>query len=162
MPKIMEKAPRDSAGVIAPPLIIFAVILALGLILRWVYPVGFIPFPAMAGKAVGASLLAVSGPPALYSAVLMRRRKTAIDPGKSTTAIVSDGPFGYTRNPLYVSLLLLFLGIAVLLDSLWLLLFLPVLFLALNFGVVVREERYLERKFGEEYLKYKKRVRRWI
>lgn len=99
----------------------------------------------------------------LFSAFsAMRRRATNVEPWKPTTAIVSDGVFGFSRNPIYLSMTLLYIGIALLLDSLWLLLLIFPLLMIVTFGVIVREEKYLETKFGAEYLDYKNRVRRWL
>jgi protein-S-isoprenylcysteine O-methyltransferase Ste14 len=77
-------------------------------------------------------------------------------------ALVVDGPFRFTRNPLYLSLTLLYSGTALLLNLLWVVLLLPIALVIMQFGVISREERYLEKKFGQEYLRYKTRVRRWI
>lgn len=91
-----------------------------------------------------------------------RLAATSPSPYKSSTAIISSGPFGITRNPLYVGLNLIMLGVGFWFNSLWVLLALPPTFLVLLFGVVLREERYLEQKFGKEYLDYKNSVRRWV
>ena len=90
------------------------------------------------------------------------RARTAFDIRQPTTTIVTDGPFRYSRNPMYISLTLLYMGLAVLINSLWILLLLLPVLLVIQNGVVKREEQYLERKFGETYLRYKAQVRRWI
>jgi protein-S-isoprenylcysteine O-methyltransferase Ste14 len=92
----------------------------------------------------------------------MRAAGTNIHPNLPATAVVSYGPFAFTRNPLYVSLLAMFAGIGVALASLAFLAVLVPFALLLHFGVVLREERYLEAKFGDAYLRYTSRVRRWI
>jgi len=92
----------------------------------------------------------------------MMRAGTNVDPTQPATVLVVDGPFKYTRNPLYLSLTLLYAGIAILVNSLWTMLLLPVVLVVMRKGVVDREERYLARKFGEQYLRYKASVRRWI
>ena len=76
--------------------------------------------------------------------------------------IVARGPFGLTRNPLYLALTTMLLVMALLANSGWFYLSVPLLFATLHFGVVLREERYLEGKFGDEYSSYKNRVRRWF
>ena len=92
----------------------------------------------------------------------MKAAGTNVSPHNPTLAIVKCGPYRFTRNPLYVSLCLLQLGISLRLND-WIALSLTlVLFGMLHYGVVLREEIYLERKFGEEYLAYKRSVRRWI
>jgi protein-S-isoprenylcysteine O-methyltransferase Ste14 len=76
--------------------------------------------------------------------------------------MVTQGPFQYTRNPAYLSMTMIYTGISSLANALWAILLLPVALQVIQRGVIEREERYLERKFGEEYLRYKARVRRWI
>jgi protein-S-isoprenylcysteine O-methyltransferase Ste14 len=76
--------------------------------------------------------------------------------------VVSEGPFRYTRNPAYLSMAMIYTAIASLANALWAIIMLPIALLVIQRGVIEREERYLERKFGEEYLRYKARVRRWI
>ncbi len=99
---------------------------------------------------------------AIRTFIAMRKNKAALGYTQSTTKLIVDGPFGFTRNPLYLSLLLATGGIAIFANSMWYLIALLPLFLILNFGVVPREEKYLENRFGEEYVQYKKRVSRWI
>ena len=76
--------------------------------------------------------------------------------------MVTQGPFRYTRNPAYLSMTIIYTGISSLVNALWAILLLPVALLVIQRGVIEREERYLERKFGEEYIRYKAQVRRWI
>jgi protein-S-isoprenylcysteine O-methyltransferase Ste14 len=76
--------------------------------------------------------------------------------------LTTEGPFRYTRNPGYLGLAIIYAGIAVLRNALWAILFLPVVLYVIEREVIGREERYLERTFGEEYLAYKARVRRWV
>ena len=92
----------------------------------------------------------------------MRRAKTNVEPWKPTTAILDTGIYGISRNPIYIAMALVYAGIAFLFNSFW---FLPPLILVLliiHFGVILREEKYLADKFGDEYLNYKNRVRRWL
>jgi protein-S-isoprenylcysteine O-methyltransferase Ste14 len=76
--------------------------------------------------------------------------------------MVTEGPFRYTRNPAYLSMAMIYAGISSLANALWAILLLPATLLVVQRGVIEREERYLERKFGEEYLRYKERVHRWL
>jgi protein-S-isoprenylcysteine O-methyltransferase Ste14 len=158
----MRQNKTDTAGVVAPPPLVVAAALVAGLLLHLAFPVRFIPLAWKARLIVAAPFLAVSAALALLSYKVLRLNSTPVDPGKPTVKVVVDGPYRFTRNPLYVSLLLLYSALAVLLNSLWPVLLLPPLFAVLHFGVVVREEKYLEGKFGPAYLDYKKRVRRWI
>jgi protein-S-isoprenylcysteine O-methyltransferase Ste14 len=151
---------QDTPGVIAPPPLIYAAALIAGLILHAMYPVRFLPStltPVMGWSLIGAGIfLIVAGFRAMH------RAHTPVDPYKPSTAIVVEGPYRFSRNPLYVSLTIVYVGIAMLINTLWVLLLLPVILFIIRRGVIDREERYLEQKFGEEYLRYKANVRRWI
>ncbi len=92
----------------------------------------------------------------------MHRAGTNVNPYKPTSGLVVNGPFRFTRNPIYLAFTLLYGGIAALVNALWAILLLPILLVIMRCGVIEREERYLEQKFGQEYLRYKERVRRWI
>lgn len=156
----MNDGNRDTAGVIMPPPLLFAGALLLGLLLDWQWPTAVIGGHGqywLGGALFGAGLLLV------FNAMrAFKRAGTNVEPYKPTTAIVTDGPYRYSRNPIYVALFLAYFGIAVAVDSLWLLaLALPLYFVMIS-GVIAREERYLERKFGDEYLRYKASVRRWL
>jgi len=90
------------------------------------------------------------------------RAGTPPNPGEPTTAIVAVGPYRFTPNPIYLSFTLLYAGVTVVANALWAVVLLPGVLIVMRRGVIDREERYLERRFGEEYRRYKARVRRWI
>ncbi len=156
----MSEETVDNPGVIAFPPALFAGTLALGLLLHFIFPVTFLPrlIAIALGVVVivGAALIAISA----FRA--MRRAQTAVNPSRPTTAIVSDGAFGFSRNPIYLSLTMLYVGIALLFNALWALLLLLPLVVVVQNGVIKREEHYLERKFGDEYSRYQASVRRWV
>src|SRR5215218_6616348 len=87
---------------------------------------------------------------------------TTLDVDKPVSSLVQNGPFRYSRNPGYLSLTMIYAGIAILRNALWAILFLPLLLIVTQRELIEREERYLQRTFGEEYLAYKRRVRRWV
>ena len=151
---------HDSPGVVVLPPVLFGGALALGLVLHWMQPVR--PLSPLPARLLGFLLLIASSALALSGERAMKRAGTNIRPDQPTTAIVSEGPFRFTRNPLYVSLTGLYLGITLVVNALWPLLLLIPTLVVLQWGVVAREERYLEAKFGESYRTYKSRVRRWI
>ncbi|MCH7906053.1 MAG: isoprenylcysteine carboxylmethyltransferase family protein [Chloroflexi bacterium] len=99
---------------------------------------------------------------AMWTLFTFRRSGEHPDPGHPTEALVTDGPFRYSRNPIYLGFTSLGLGIGLALNSYWVLGSVPVAFLALQFLVVTREERYLETVIGREYAEYRARVRRWL
>lgn len=118
--------------------------------------------PQTPARWFGVLLILISIPIGVSAVRALARAKTTFDTRKPTTAVVTDGAFRYSRNPMYLSMTLLYVGIAFLVNSLWILLVVLPLIVVIQSGVVEREERYLERKFGEEYLRYKANVRRWI
>lgn len=151
---------RDISGVIAPPPLIFLAGLAAGFGLEALLPGTSLP-DALAWIAGGVLLLA--GVALLVSFErAFHRKRTAANPWRPTTAIATDGPYRLTRNPAYLGMALVYLGIALLSQALWVLLPLPLVLAIVDRGVIAREERYLERKFGQEYLDYRGRVRRWV
>lgn len=87
---------------------------------------------------------------------------TNLNVHRPTTTIITDGPYRYSRNPAYLALTLLYVGVSILLASFWALVLVVPAVLTLTYGVIVREERYLDRKFGDDYRRYKASVRRWI
>lgn len=156
----MSNETQDAAGVGVPPPLLYGGTLAAGLLLSRFFPSAALP--RRLAQIVGGLLFALSflfGPPAI---VAMRRAQTGIAPTDPTTTIIDRGPFRYSRNPIYVSFTLIYAGVASFANSLWALLFLPGVLLLIRRQVVNREEPYLERVFGNEYLNYKQRVRRWL
>ncbi len=151
----------DHPDVIAPPPLIYLGFLGVGLLLDQVWPVAA-PVAASPRYWLALALFGVGLVIALAGFREFRRAKTNVNPHKPTTAIITGGPYAYTRNPLYVALALFHGAIAIALGNVWALLLLVPALLVIRYGVIAREERYLEAKFGAEYLAYKGRVRRWL
>jgi protein-S-isoprenylcysteine O-methyltransferase Ste14 len=107
-------------------------------------------------------IIALSIPIVISAFKALARARTAFDARKPTSALVRDGAFQYSRNPTYLSLTLLHVGLALVLGLPWVLLMVVPAVALTQWGVVLREERYLEAKFGEEYRRYKANVRRWL
>ena len=99
---------------------------------------------------------------AIWAIVTFRSAGTRVETTEPTRAIVTHGPYRFTRNPIYVGMFLGQTGLAIGFDNLWILAMLIPFYLVLRYGVVAREEAYLERKFGDVYSDYKSRVRRWL
>lgn len=118
---------------------------------------------ATPARMIGGGLILAAGAGFLAAALgLFRRARTRPEPWRPTTAIVTTGVYSVTRNPMYVGMALAYAGIAVLADAPTALLLLPLVLVVIHVGVIRREERYLEDKFGPEYLRYKAQVRRWL
>ena len=156
----MTEERPDHADVIGPPPLLYTAALVIGAGLEWFWPtaIGLGWLPLLLGAILILAGLAI----ALWGALALRRAGTAIPPNRPTTELVTDGPFRWSRNPLYLALTLIYAGVGLIADDLWILVLLVPLLLLLHWGVVVREERYLEAKFGEAYRRYKQRVRRWL
>jgi protein-S-isoprenylcysteine O-methyltransferase Ste14 len=152
---------RDSSNAIVRPPLAWAFAFAIGLGLDWLYPLPFVP-ASIPNRWIGAVLFAAAFALAIWAIVTIRRAGTAVETIKPTTTIVSSGPYRFTRNPIYLGMFLGQLGLAVGFNSLWILVMLIPFYFVLRYGVVAREEAYLERKFGGVYLGYKSRVRRWL
>lgn len=153
-------SPKDNAGVVAPAPVIYGAAFALGLAAEFTLPT--VPLPRTVVLWLGVVIVVLSIPIVVSAFKALARARTAFDVRRPTSTIVSDGAFQYSRNPTYLSLTLLYVGLALVLGSPWVL-FMVVPAVALTqWGVVLREERYLEAKFGEEYRRYKAKVRQWL
>ncbi|KGN30153.1 hypothetical protein N802_09780 [Knoellia sinensis KCTC 19936] len=97
-----------------------------------------------------------------WALILFHRQRTGLLPGQATTVIMESGPFSLSRNPLYLGMLVLHAGIALLIPSVWALLMVPVAAALLHWGAILPEERFLAREFGADYTDYASRVRRWL
>jgi protein-S-isoprenylcysteine O-methyltransferase Ste14 len=155
---------KDTAGVIAPPPLIYAGVLAAAFALDWAWPLAMVPggLANPVQYALGAAVFAVGGIIAGVAARQFSRAGTSIPPWRPTTALVTDGPYRWSRNPMYVALTLAYVGIGVAGDNGWVALLLAPLLALMRFGVIAREEAYLARTFGDSYRDYTARVRRWL
>lgn len=150
----------DNAGVIAPPPLIFAVPLVATLLVNRKLGLRFLPDGLR--RPVGLPLLAIGATLGFSFLREMRRAQTPVDPYKPVANLTTDGPFAYTRNPAYLGMAAIFSGVSALANSLPSALILPAVLAVIDRGVIEREERYLEGKFGDEYHNYKARVGRWL
>lgn len=152
---------RDNSGAVIRPPIAWGIAVIAGLALDWIYPLPFLPGGMPAGW-LGGILFLAGLVLLIWAAMTFHRAGTQIQTIHPTTTIVDEGPYRFTRNPIYIGMLLGLIGLAVAFDSLWLIVLLVPFYLVIRYGVVAREEVYLERKFGDAYLDYKARVGRWL
>src|ERR1035437_4198442 len=143
---------NDNAGVVAPAPFLYGIAFAVGFAAEKIAPTQMLPFPASAW--LGFSFIAVAIAIVVSAFKALAQAHTAFDARKSTTKIVTTGVFGLSRNPTYLSLTLLLTGIAFAISSLWILVSIIPAVLATQWGVILREERYLTEKFGEGYSSY--------
>jgi protein-S-isoprenylcysteine O-methyltransferase Ste14 len=152
--------PADNPGVIAFPPLIWLVNAAISVLVHL-----FVRVPIMSHSiclVCGIALIILAPALALSALVTMKAAGTNVHPAEPSLALVRDGPFRFTRNPMYLALCLVQVALGFFLNDWITLLFAVPLALTLHYGVILREERYLTAKFGEPYLQYKREVRRWI
>jgi protein-S-isoprenylcysteine O-methyltransferase Ste14 len=152
-------AAAANLGIVRPPLVYLSSVL-LGIVVHIAWPLPFLP-PALA-RLIGSSLVVVAI--ALFSCSVraLWAAGTPVPGSKPTTVIVRTGPYRFSRNPIYLAFSVLHLGIAIWVSSPWLVATLIVTVAVMAIVVIPREERYLEGRFGTEYLNYKASARRWL
>ncbi len=143
-----------------PPPVFYLAALLTGIVLNSLWAMS--PLPGSWRYILGSLLIGVSG--LLITGVLRRFRRagTTFDVRKAASVLITDGPYRFSRNPAYVSLTLLYLGVGIILNNGWILLLVVPILLVMELWVVRKEERHLETTFGEDYLRYKASVRRWL
>jgi protein-S-isoprenylcysteine O-methyltransferase Ste14 len=151
----------DTSNAVVRPPVALIIALAACLAADRLYPLRFVPASVPAAW-VGGAIFAIAFALAIWAIVTIRKAGTQVETYKPTTAIVANGPYRLTRNPIYLGMVLGLIGLAIAFDSLWILAALVLFYLVIRYGVIAREEAYLERKFGNVYLGYKSRVRRWL
>jgi protein-S-isoprenylcysteine O-methyltransferase Ste14 len=154
---------RDIPGVIAPPPLIALATLVLGLLLDWLLPVYVLAtlLGSWTRGFVGGLLVAGSAALGIAGRQRFIEAGTNVNPWKPSTQLATAGVYRYVRNPMYAGLMVMVGGFGIAFASDWTLVLLVPMALVLRNGVVLREERYLEAKFGEDYRRYKASVRRW-
>ena len=158
----MKETEPDRPAIIFPPPLLFIAFLGIGLLLAYILPVRLFSWPLLPRILIGGILFLISGSLALAGFKVLIKNKTPFDPAKPTVKLVREGPFRISRNPMYLALIILLFGIAALTGFIWLFLAAAALFFTLHFGVVRPEEKYLSRKFGDDYENYRLQVRRWL
>jgi len=145
-----------SSGVRIFPPAIHLVAIAIGFLLQWAVPI------RISGMRIpGFVLLAIALGLIVWTAILMSRAGTTPNPTRPTTALLIGGPFRFTRNPMYLAWELIVIGVGLAANAPWVMVMAVPAALLTRRLVIDKEERYLESKFGTEYLNYKSRVRRW-
>ena len=142
---------------------VFILTYLIGLIPHFLLPFKFITQGnTQAVKIVGAFLFVIGALFAAWSLIIFHEAKTTTTPGESSKKLVMSGPYKFSRNPMYVSLTMAYLGEAGILVQLWPVLFLPLMLIYLNKVVIPLEENILSSDFGEEYKVYCSKVKRWL
>lgn len=150
----------DVSSIRLPPPAIYVAGFLIGVAIELAWPLGALPAAlALAAGLIGGALwLALD----VSAMMLFQRAGTGVAPTTPTTGLVTYGPYRVTRNPMYVGMAFLYIGLALALGAIWSLAVLPMVLVIVDRLVIAREERFLEAKFGEAYREYKRRVRRWL
>lgn len=151
-----------SAGVVVPPPLIYAGTLAAALLLDWLIAGPVTGLGQTPRVLIGVALAVIGIAIPLVASAQFRMANTDVRPWRPSAALVTTGIYRYTRNPMYLGMTLIYAGIALLADSVLVLLLLLPLLALIHYSVIRREEHYLSITFGEAYRDYKSRVRRWI
>lgn len=154
-------ATADTPHVVIRPPLAWGLAIIAGLALNWLVPLPFLPADLPAGWP-GAMVFVLALALGVWAVVTITRAGSNVPTNLPSTTLVESGPYRFTRNPIYLGMLLSLIGLAIAFNNLWLLTMLVPFALVLRYGVVAREEVYLERKFGDVYRGYRSRVRRWL
>jgi protein-S-isoprenylcysteine O-methyltransferase Ste14 len=158
-----DDSSSDTSGVKILPPIVFLAGLIVGYAIWWFFAIPVAPAAwSLPVRIAGVVAVALGGWFMFSAAGRFARLGTNVSPFEPTTALATDGPYRYSRNPIYFGMALIQGGLALLGNALWPLLALVPVIWVIRTQVIDREERYLEAKFGGEYRDFKARVRRWI
>lgn len=152
--------PTDNPGVIARPPLLYAAALIIALLIDLILPLPI--FGDTIGRWCGLLIAVLGAGIGAWGTYSLISAGTNVNPTLPTTAIVTSGPYQFSRNPLYLALTLIFIGLTLTMNTWWGILVLIPLVLIMHNAVVLREERYLEEKFGESYRHYRSTVRRYF
>jgi len=156
-----DQASDNPNVVIFPPILLLATVVT-GVLLDWLVPIELLEtVPKWLLMVVGALLFFLGASMPVAARRAFKKAGTNIRPNMPTTTIITSGLYAHTRNPIYQGAVIALLGVALMLGSDWIFLLMLPMLLMLHFGVVLREERYLESKFGEAYRHYKATVPRY-
>ena len=152
--------PKDHADVKIPPPILTLIFIAIAYVAKWVAPIPF----AVRGilRLIGFALVVIGFLCGVAAFLAFRKARTTLDPHGKVSTIVTYGIYRFTRNPIYLAFLLMLIGFPLNSGSYWGVVLAPVFVVTMNRLVIEKEEAYLEKKFGDVYISYKSRVRRWL
>jgi protein-S-isoprenylcysteine O-methyltransferase Ste14 len=151
---------KDSQNVMSCPPLVFLGALGAGWLLNWLMPIW--SFSSESLREAGGLMGFAGTSLGLWGVYTLLRARTGVRPGQPVTALVTGGPFRYSRNPLYIGLITIYLGVILAWGVWWALATLIPALAVVQWRIVLREEQFLEARFGEEYRAYKARVKRWV
>ncbi len=156
----MEKPPVKPPNVVAPPPLLYTVGLLAGWGLHKAFPLNL--FTGLLARFAGVALILLGMALVYWSFNTMRSIGTSVNLYTAAQALATEGPYRFSRNPIYVGMTGAYIGATLLMDSIWPILMLPPVIVTMHWGVICREEKHLEEIFGGGYQDYKDKVRRWL
>jgi protein-S-isoprenylcysteine O-methyltransferase Ste14 len=151
----------DTAQVLVRPPLAWALAAVVGTALNWLIPMRFVPV-SLSAAWLGGTVFVLALVLFAWAVTTMTRAGSNVPTNLPSKTIVASGPYRFTRNPIYLGMMVSLIGLAIAFDSVWSLAALVVFFLVIRYGVVAREEAYLAQKFGDVYRSYRTNVRRWL
>jgi len=153
---------NESARVLVPPPLPYLLLLGAGIAIHFLWrPIYIFPVTWL-GHSTGWPLLHAAVALLLWAILTMRRAGEDVRVEKPTNSLVSAGPYRFSRNPIYLAFIGVYIAIALIVNSVWPLAFLPAVILVIQYAVILPEEKYLAPRLGEEYRQYRAKVRRWV
>jgi protein-S-isoprenylcysteine O-methyltransferase Ste14 len=153
---------KDNPGIKIPPPLLYLAIFLLAIVIQKILPLNKVFFYTATSKIIGLVFILIGlffNFPALLQFIKTKNTVVTVKPANS---LQTKGIYSVSRNPMYISLLLIYTGLSFLIGNWWNLVLLPFLFLVVQEYIIKREERYLDRRFGQEYTDYKSKVGRWL
>ena len=151
---------KKGAAVKIPPPLVFLIVLLATYGMHYFWPIGIGSVSVF--KYIGMAVVVLGIVIIIIASISFKQTETNIEPWKPTTKIITAGIYGYSRNPIYLALCLVQMGMGIFLNSLWVLIGVIITAILLYHIAIIKEELYLETKFGEEYVQYRIKVRRWL
>jgi protein-S-isoprenylcysteine O-methyltransferase Ste14 len=156
------KNKKDNPGVYIPPPLIYVAVFLIGFLFQSKIPIGVDLLKKQGSKIIGIIIIAFALFFMIRGMGQFLKSKNSLITIRPASSLQSNGVYNLTRNPMYLGLALIYLGLTCLIGNWWNLILFPLLILIVQEYIIKREEKYLERRFGQEYLDYKQKVRRWL
>ncbi len=156
------KSKADNPGVyIAPPLF-YVIIFVISILIQKIYPIKVLFFESKRAFSLGLLLIAIGFSIVLPAIIRFYKTKNTLITIRPANSLQTSGIYSFSRNPMYLGLLTIYSGMAFIKGNIWTFILIPIVILVVSYFVILKEEKYLNRKFGNDYTEYKMRVRRWV
>lgn len=156
------KSKKDNPGVYFPPPLIYVAIFFLSILIQHYFPLSKAFFENSMNTYFSIIFIGIGFFSVLPALITFFKTKNTLIPNKPATSLQTKGIYNFSRNPMYVGLLFIYIGIALIQGNWWTVILIPLVIFVVTRFVIINEEKYLERAFGQEYINYKMKVRQWL